>query len=301
MAGSFFDTGPKSGSRGAVDMQTAATAAAHPRVPPAEVEESFFGEREVVRKKEATPEPPGPEAQTNIALLGAVEALNNTVSQQGKILQQVAQGSNPQNQVQAMAQFEQARRQQQEYINNLQPPRVEDVDELVTDGEAVQSFVERSRNWALQVARAEYAPLARQVQTLSALAEPVLQDARDRAWQKTQDQLEQRGFQPEQMAEMRQITEQIAQKSYQDWNEQQKFLMNPDAMRYSAEAGYEQLGGKMPARGESPPVNAPRSRGGQSSGGSAPSPIMQQVAARLGIEISPETHAKFAEFQRGGA
>lgn len=299
MAESFFDTGPKPGERGAVDMATAATAASHPAVPPAPVNETFFGEQEATAKKEATPEPPAPEVQTNQALLGAVEALNQTVAQQGQILQQVAQGSSPANQVQAMAQFEQARQNQQAYINNLQPPKIDDVDDLVTDGEAVQSFVERSREWALQVARAEYAPMAQQVQTLSALAEPVLQDARDRAWQKTADQLEQRGFGEEQMGEMRQITEQIAQRSYPDWNEQQKFLMNPDAMRYSAEAGYEQLGGKMPARGASPPVNAPRSRGGQSTGGSAPSPVMQQVAARLGIEISPETHAKFAEFQRG--
>jgi len=298
MAESFFETGTKS-TGPAVDMATAATAASHPAMPAADVNESFFGENAAKAKKEATPAPATPETQTNSALLEAVTALNTTVAQQGQVMAQMAQGSNPHNQVQAMAQFEQARQNQQAYINNLQPPKVEDVDDLVTDGEAVQTFVERSRNWALQVARAEYAPMAQQVQTLTALAEPVLQDARDRAWTKTEEQLKTRGFQDENMAELRQITEQIAQRSYQDWNEQQKFLMNPDAMRYSAEAGYEQLGNKMPARGEAPPVNAPRSRGGQSAGGTTVSPYMAEVQKRLGIEISPETHQKFADFQRG--
>jgi hypothetical protein len=264
---------------------------------PAPVNESFFGEEASKASKEEPAQAPKEEG-INRELLTAVEALNKTVENQGAVMQQMAAGSNPANQVQAMAQFEQARQAQQAYFQGLQPPTIEDVDDLVSDGEAVQSFVERSRTWALQAARAEYAPVVEQMKTITALAEPVLQDARDRAWTKTEEQLRARGFQDEQMGQLRQITEQIAQRSYQDWNEQQKFLMNADAMRYSAEAGYEQLGGKMPARGEAPPVNAPQSRGGQSSGAASVSPYMAEVQRRLGIEISPETHQKFADFQR---
>ena len=297
MAESFFDRPSTSGP--AVDMATAATAASHPMTPPAEVNESFFGEAEAKAKK--APDPPPAAAPPDPNMLQTMQALNQNLQQQNQVMQQMAAGSDPRAQVAAMAQFEQARQNQQQYVQQFAPPKIDDVDDLVTDGEAIKDFVEKTSSWALQVARAEYAPVMQQMQTITALAEPVLQDARDRAWEKTEGQLRDRGFQEEMMPQLRQLTEQIAQRSYQDWNEQQKFLMNADAMRYSAEAGYEQMGGKMPLRGEGPPVNAPQSRGGQGSGGQSESPMMQQVAERLGIPISPETHQKFRDFQRSNA
>lgn len=303
MVQSFFDRGPATRTGGpptAVDMETAATATAHPGAATAAVEETFFGEKEAKRREAEKPPDPAQESanQDTKNLIAAIQSQGQTVAGLQQAVQQMAASANPNAQMQAMAQFEQARAQQNNMLQQMQPPSVEDPDELVSDGEAAKDFIERSRNWALQSARAEYAPVMQQMQMITTLAEPLLNDARDRAWHKTTEQLAERGYQPEQMGELRQLTEAIATRSYQDWQEQQKFLMNPDAMRFSAEAAFEALGNQMPARGEVPPVNAPRTRGGAQETSPKENSYMKQVGERLGIDISPETHQQMTDFQK---
>ena len=299
MPTSFFDrpVTNKGPSPLTVDMDTA-MAAQQGAMPPATVNENFFGENAAKSVQRANT-PPDPQQQTNEALINAVNALNQNVANQSTAMNNLAAGSDPRAQMAAMAQFEQAKAQQQGYIQQFNPPEAPSTDDLLTDGEAIKSFVEKSRNWALNVARAEFAPLAQQMQSITALAEPILSESRDRAWGKAAEQLRSRGFGDENMPQLRQLTEAIAQRSYgNDWNEQQKFLMNPDAMRYASEAAYEQMGNKMPARGEAPPVGAPQGRGGKQTSSSKSSSVMDSIGKRLGIAISPETHEKFNDYKR---
>ena len=295
MGNSFFDgpTGPTT----TVDMATAAVA--RPSSPaPATVNEAFFGEKRVEARKAAVPATATQQDHVQEQLVATVAAMNKNLEQQNVAMNNLAQASDPRAQMAAMAQFEQMKAQQQNYIQQYKPPDPGDLDDLVTDGEAIKNFVERTSNWALQTARAEMAPLVQQMQAVTVLAEPVLQDARNRAWENAAAQLRTRGFQDEHLPQMRQLTEAIAQRSYKDPTEQQKFLLNADGMRYAAEAAFEQLGNKMPARGEAPPVGAPESRGGRRPASAGASPMMQSIGERLGIEISPETHQKFNEFKK---
>jgi len=295
MPNSFFDgpTGPTT----TVDMKTAAVARPA-TLPPATVNEAFFGEKRTAERKAAAPATTSATDQVQAQLVDTVAAMNKNIEQQNVAMQNLAQASDPRAQMAAMAQFEQMKQQQQNYIQQYKPPDAGDLDDLVTDGEAIKNFVERTSNWALQSARAEMAPLVEQMRAVTELSAPVLQDARNRAWENAAGQLRSRGFQEEHLPQMRQLTEAIAQRSYQDPTEQQKFLLNADGMRYAAEAAYEQLGNKMPARGEAPPVGAPESRGGRRPESAGASPMMQSIGERLGIDISPETHQKFADFKR---
>ena len=286
--------------RPTVDLADAA-AATKPRWEKATVNERFFGSDPV---PDATPTPQQTQQvapAADPAVLQTLQNLNQTIAQNSLMMQSMAAAQNPQNQVAAMAEFERNRAAQHQHLQRLQPPKAPDPDELVTDGTVAQQYIDNTRSWALQVARAEMQPMQQQMQALTSLAEPILADAHNRAWESAVGELQQRGHSAEAVPQLRQLVQQVAEASYgQDWQAQQKFLMDPKAMRYAAEAAWESAGGKMPVRNATqPPIGTPRSSSPQSTTPvAANDPMVVQVQDRLNIELGADSLAKLARFRR---
>lgn len=298
---SFFRTPT---DRGAVDIETAHETSRSRDTPMgARANTRFFGDE---------PEEPKPKAKQETAktstdpmLMQTLQTLNETVKNQSEMLKNLQQSSDPQAQARAMAQFEDARRRQQEYVQRFNPPDQPDLDDIITDGEALHRYIEQSRDWALQVARAEYGPMAQRMEALETLAAPILDEGRERAWEKAANKLRSRGHSEESVEKMRELANRVGQASYgQDFVQHQRFLMNPDAMAYAAEAAWDQQGNRMPVRGDDPPINAPsQTRAGDrktSEPGRGAQSLASDVERRLGITFSKDSMRKLDKFMKEG-